>query len=290
MGAVTLRILILQERARRFASTRNGELRNIVAQIDKAIEHHKEMTKEWEKWNYNRYKRHLECRGDFCGLWALKDGVLIKAFGNRSANPEIFITEDSARTYNQEVYPNYVAPGDKVVRQWTAIKNAIDYCIDRHRTNLNDIVEVTRRFETGELQTGAPTTTLATPSITGVLKYSFKRSGSASIDSRYDKFANISVRYDEQAGIWSISGKAYHYGGQGYPLSNNFDVRYTESNGELTIKLANAIWPLQGSNKVKITTPDKASFRIDFIRSIEASYVAGRHHNFMPGTWLLVSR
>ena len=115
------------------------------------------MSQGWVDWNINRYTRDVICRGNYCGLTALKDGIVIQKFGNimpgANTRRERFINEHSARTYKQEVHPTYVAPGDEVVRQWTAMKNAIAYCTARRRTDLDYIAQVTKRFARGELLT-----------------------------------------------------------------------------------------------------------------------------------------
>ena len=111
MGAVSLRLLILQERANRFQPNRDGELQNIVAQIEQGREHHNTMLPYWRQWNLSLYIKETVCRGNFCGLWVYKRGVVIFKTGNLGgAKRDKFIQDHSELTYKTEVVPTHITP------------------------------------------------------------------------------------------------------------------------------------------------------------------------------------
>lgn len=150
ISAVSLRITILQERAKHFSNNRSGELINIARLIRQSIEYHDAMMISWKKWNLSLYLRHTECRGNFCGLWVIKNGEVIFKVGNRAPERrEEFIKTHSESSFNNEVYPKYIQPAVEIVRQWSCIENAIYWCKERGKEDIDSIAEITKKLASG---------------------------------------------------------------------------------------------------------------------------------------------
>jgi len=144
IGATTLRICILQERAKTAMNPelRKGELLNIVGLIEEAIKHHNAMKISWEEWNKNRHVIKPICFGNYCGFWVYRDNEVIGKFGNRDNRLNPFLAQQISESFNNDIYPNRIKPGDEAIKKWEINKKAILNAISENNIEISYILEL----------------------------------------------------------------------------------------------------------------------------------------------------
>lgn len=122
----------------------------------------------------------------------------------------------------------------------------------------------------------------------GKLHIRYKVRGESPIDRKLDGI-NVETSYDDKTRKWLIAGHVRH-NYRNTPLK----ITYDEISRRLFIDFQffnSSVWDLKPSHKFTVTIPpDRSSFRIDFVKHIEATNRAGSHSNLMRGSWLEVTR
>jgi hypothetical protein len=150
ISAVSIKLLILQERIKVFEIHRKGELQNTLDLINQSVEYHKELSKAWETWNFSLYKLETQCAGDFCGFWVVKNQIPLLKVGKYGLDKvEPFIQMHSKKTFINDVYPKYIAQADEVIRQWIILANAIQWSLQNENFDVAYLLEITQKIANG---------------------------------------------------------------------------------------------------------------------------------------------
>jgi hypothetical protein len=144
-------------------------------------------------------------------------------------------------------------------------------------------------------------TSLDTSSATGTLDIRYKRRGGRARDWRIRDISNVVLSYNEfdptnRTWTWHMSGflGGFYEGPHDSRKRKRTDITYHQPTDRLHIIIdldrKRLSWNLIKPTKVEVTiAPDKSSFRLDFLGNIETTNHAGRHYNFMKGSWLVAT-
>ena len=118
--------------------------------------------------------------------------------------------------------------------------------------------------------------------------------GSATSVMLFCLITNLIQRTGLGPGTCRVSLGGFYEGPHDSRKRKRIDITYHQPTDRLHIIIdldrKRLSWNLIKPTKVEVTiAPDKSSFRLDFLGNIETTNHAGRHYNFMKGSWLVAT-